>query len=92
MISRCTCCDGRKKIIGLGGMIKECNGCNGVGFVDIKKGCITGSVSENLLEDIPVKIKRKYTKKPVLKLKKKSMEKQENFENVFDDVIVCVEG
>lgn len=30
---RCSCCNGKKTIIGLGGMIKECKECNGVGHV-----------------------------------------------------------
>ncbi len=31
--NRCDACDGRKKVTGLGGMIKDCPVCNGVGFV-----------------------------------------------------------
>ena len=32
-LSRCDCCDGRKQLVGLGGMTKDCGNCKGVGFV-----------------------------------------------------------
>lgn len=32
-LNRCDCCDGRRNIIGLGGMKKACGNCKGVGFV-----------------------------------------------------------
>jgi len=30
---RCPCCNGKKTVVALGGMIKECKECNGVGHV-----------------------------------------------------------
>ena len=30
---RCPCCVGKKTIVALGGMIKDCKECNGVGHV-----------------------------------------------------------
>lgn len=35
-IARCTRCRGRKVVVGLGGMIKKCPDCKGVGFVSSK--------------------------------------------------------
>ena len=35
MRSRCPDCNGRKTILGLGGMIKGCNACGRSGWVDI---------------------------------------------------------
>lgn len=32
---RCECCQGRKHVIGLGGMQKKCGNCMGVGFVKV---------------------------------------------------------
>lgn len=36
-IIRCECCVGKKTIIGLGGIIKKCPECKGIGFIDAKK-------------------------------------------------------
>ena len=33
---RCELCNGKKKIIGLGMIEKDCDECNGVGYVQIK--------------------------------------------------------
>ena len=35
-VTRCDTCTGRKTVIGLGCMIKECPTCYGVGFVTVK--------------------------------------------------------
>lgn len=35
LTSRCPACAGRKKITGLGGMIKDCGECRGVGHVKV---------------------------------------------------------
>ncbi len=32
-IDRCECCLGRKKIVALGGIVKDCINCKGVGYV-----------------------------------------------------------
>jgi len=32
-LSRCDCCHGRRHLVGLGGMERECSNCKGVGFV-----------------------------------------------------------
>ena len=32
MASRCDTCNGRKKVFGMGGMIKECDSCDGTGW------------------------------------------------------------
>ena len=33
MVIRCECCAGRKKIVALGGIVKDCGNCKGVGYV-----------------------------------------------------------
>ncbi len=35
MITRCPCCVGKKTIVGLGAMIKDCPNCKGVGHVTV---------------------------------------------------------
>lgn len=35
---RCECCRGCKTVIGLGGMIKSCDACLGVGHVKVELG------------------------------------------------------
>lgn len=47
-LTRCECCDGRRTIVGLGGMKRDCDNCHGVGFVKI----------EEILEPVIVKRKR----------------------------------
>ena len=37
MLLRCEKCNGRKDILGLGGMIKKCDACHGVGSVEAHK-------------------------------------------------------
>lgn len=37
MIIRCTQCNGRKKILSLGNMIKDCSQCRGLGHIEEKK-------------------------------------------------------
>jgi DnaJ-class molecular chaperone len=49
-LDRCPACVGKKKIMGLGSMIKDCPECHGVGYV---------KVPEVVVEPV----KRKYTKK-----------------------------
>lgn len=34
-IIRCECCNGRKRIIGLGGMQRDCYECDGVGHLEL---------------------------------------------------------
>ncbi len=34
-VTRCENCNGKKTIIGLGCFVKDCPGCNGVGYVKI---------------------------------------------------------
>lgn len=34
-LSRCDCCNGRRHIVGLGGIERECDNCDGVGFVKV---------------------------------------------------------
>lgn len=35
MLSRCSSCHGRKRLIGLGNMEKECHVCKGIGWVTV---------------------------------------------------------
>lgn len=35
-ITRCDSCHGKKKLTGLGGMIKDCPACKGVGYVSVE--------------------------------------------------------
>lgn len=35
MLVRCDCCNGRRTIVGLGGMEKKCGNCHGVGHVKV---------------------------------------------------------
>lgn len=37
MITRCTACLGKKTIVGLGMISKDCPACNGVGHIKVKK-------------------------------------------------------
>lgn len=30
---RCVVCEGRKRLMGIGGMIKECYACEGIGYI-----------------------------------------------------------
>lgn len=32
-LNRCDCCEGRRTIVGLGGMRRDCGNCKGVGYV-----------------------------------------------------------
>lgn len=34
-VTRCTCCSGRKTVLGLGGLLKPCRECRGVGYVTV---------------------------------------------------------
>ena len=56
-ITRCDSCHGKKKLTGLGGMIKDCPACKGVGYVSV--------------EPVKVECKSKPTAPPI-GLKKKS--------------------
>lgn len=47
-LSRCDCCDGRRNIVGLGGMQRVCGNCKGVGHVKAE-----------VIAETVVKIKRK---------------------------------
>lgn len=51
-VTRCESCNGRKTVIGLGCMSKECPECYGVGFVTVKD------------EPVPVKRTRKKRSEP----------------------------
>lgn len=33
---RCDCCHGRKKLLQLGNIVKDCQNCNGLGYVEDK--------------------------------------------------------
>ncbi len=46
---RCDRCQGKKKLIGLGAMAKECEHCKGVGYVSIK---------DAVKKDVDIKVKR----------------------------------
>ena len=35
MLSRCTSCQGRKKLIGMGAMMRDCTTCKGVGHIKL---------------------------------------------------------
>lgn len=35
-LSRCDCCEGRRNIVGLGGIQRACGNCKGVGHVNFK--------------------------------------------------------
>lgn len=34
LINRCRACSGKKKLLGLGGMMKDCIACKGIGYVE----------------------------------------------------------
>ncbi len=57
-LTRCECCDGRRTIVGLGGMKRDCDNCHGVGHVKVD----VESVVKPVAADVVVKVKRKYTK------------------------------
>lgn len=37
MYNRCDSCCGKKTILGLGGIVKDCSKCNGVGYVKVEE-------------------------------------------------------
>lgn len=55
MLSRCTSCHGRKRVIGLGNIEKECPGCKGIGWVTVVD-VVTPSVTP------PTKVNRRREK------------------------------
>ena len=58
----CSICRGRKKILGLGSMMKECPSCKGAGWIEIEvKTCCGEPIEETM--DIP-KVKKKPGRKP----------------------------
>jgi DnaJ-class molecular chaperone len=48
-LTRCDCCDGKRHIVGLGGIKKECSNCKGVGHIKV----------DAVVADTVVKVKRK---------------------------------
>jgi len=59
-VIRCEACQGRKIIVGLGAMERECVVCRGIGFIEQEEEKV------NSVESFPVeqmKVKRKYTRK-----------------------------
>jgi excinuclease UvrABC ATPase subunit len=67
MIERCSCCLGKKTIMGLGSMIKDCPECDGIGHVKVDH--VDGYVKtekaylEKVATDNMAKPKRKYASK-----------------------------
>jgi hypothetical protein len=45
-IKRCETCSGRKQVMGLGWMIKDCPGCHGIGWIKKEKYPEENSYSE----------------------------------------------
>jgi hypothetical protein len=33
-LKRCECCHGTKRKLGMGGLVKKCDECNGIGWID----------------------------------------------------------
>lgn len=59
---RCTSCNGRKRILGMGGMEKECLPCKGIGWTEAEKPIVTLNVTNS--NGSPVKVKKKPGRKP----------------------------
>ncbi len=58
---RCDCCQGLKRIKGLGGIEKDCPGCRGIGWIDNGDKSLEKELSERM--DI-AKPKKKPGRKP----------------------------
>ena len=73
MLTRCNTCRGTKKVTGLGGMVKECATCKGVGFVKIdevlKVNTETQTQSFNDDFDASIKIDKRSKEYKALKAK-----------------------
>ena len=46
MNARCECCKGRRELLGLGGMVKKCLSCNGIGWKAVVDVVVDTVVSE----------------------------------------------
>ena len=64
-LDRCSSCCGRKKIMGMGGIVKECPVCAGIGFIKVKE---TAKSKASDYNDSPIKIKKKPGRKPKIKI------------------------
>jgi hypothetical protein len=53
-VSRCSVCRGKKTVLGLGGLVKTCIGCKGVGYVSAIKN---ESIGKSAVVQIPVEDK-----------------------------------
>lgn len=62
MIERCLNCRGTKKLLGLGGISKECHYCHGVGFVEAPQDD-DAILNQKPLDDVVVEIKKSARKK-----------------------------
>lgn len=55
MLSRCTSCHGRKRIVGLGNIEKECPVCKGIGWVTLD---VVVAASDEPILDSKIRNKR----------------------------------
>lgn len=58
-MQRCDTCNGRKRTLGMGGIIKECKPCNGIGWIklDAPKAVTMEKATEKLEQIVPIKKK-----------------------------------
>ncbi len=50
-VSRCSVCRGKKTVLGLGGLVKTCIGCKGVGYVS---AVVADTIGERAVVRIPL--------------------------------------
>jgi len=67
-IVRCETCKGKKKMMALGGLIKDCVGCSGVGFVSVES--VVASVVDDASTTRSEKMKAYWANRRIIEGKK----------------------
>lgn len=49
--NKCNNCNGKKKVLGLGGIVKNCSECQGVGYTKAKETCNKKRKNSDLEKD-----------------------------------------
>jgi len=85
MITRCDCCIGKKTIIGLGALIKDCPKCKGIGHIktEEKKEITIESKMDKLVDkfiDVEVEYVNEHLQNSEIKLTRRGRPKKVNDE------------
>lgn len=51
-VERCPCCQGSKKVMGLGCIYSECTECHGIGYVAIKDETVSDDIEPSVVGDV----------------------------------------